>query len=166
MAKKIVIIGAGNGYEMIRNYESNNDYEIWCVPTIYPVLASRRVDKVFEVHPVEKWKAGVGYVELGSKLMLTRPETSAAPKASIFPIDTLQAKYGMVFSSSVAWMVGYALAQGVKEIVLLGVDMEGGYSGQRDGLFFLLGFAKAAKVDIVIPENSKLNIFGKSYGWA
>jgi len=164
-AKKVVIVGAGNGYEMVRNYEDNKDYEIWCVPTIYPVLASHRIDKVFEVHSVDKWKAGVGYVELGPKLMLARTESSVAPKASVFPIESLQAKYGMVFSSSVAWMVGYALATEKKEIVLLGVDMENGYSGQRDGLFFLLGFAKAAKVDIVIPENSKLNIFGKSYGW-
>jgi len=62
-------------------------------------------------------------------------------------------------------MLGYALAIGMKEIVFLGVDMENGYSGQRDGLFFLLGFAQAAKVKIVIPQSSKLNIFGKSYGW-
>jgi len=164
MSKKVIIIGAGNGYEMIRDYENNKDYEIWCVPTIYPILSSYRVNKVFEVHPVSKWKSGIDYMGLGTKLMITRPETSA-PGATIFPIESLQTKYGMVFSSSIAWMVGYALATGVKELVFLGVDMENGYSGQRDGLFFLLGFAKAADVKVVIPETSKLNIFGKSYGW-
>ena len=161
---KVVIIGAGNGYEMIREYENNKEYEIWCVPTIYPILASHRITKVFEVHPVEKWKAGVNYTALGEKLMLAvaQPE---APRAKVFSVSSLQTKYGMVFSSSVAWMLGYALAIGMKEIVFLGVDMENGYSGQRDGLFFLLGFAQAAKVKIVIPQSSKLNIFGKSYGW-
>jgi hypothetical protein len=163
--KKVVIIGAGAGYEMIRDYEKNPEYEIWCVPTIYPVLVSHRIDRVFEVHPVEKWKAGVGYVDLGPKLMLSKPEPQAAPNATTFPVEALQTKYGVVFSSSIAWMVGYALAAGVKEIVFLGVDMADGYSGQRDGLFFLLGFAKASKINIVIPETSKLNIFGKSYGW-
>lgn len=164
MAKKVVIIGAGNGYEMIRDYEEKKEYEIWCVPTIYPVLVSRRIDKVFEVHPVDKWKAGVDYKELGPKLMLSQPYPEA-PDAAIFPVSALQAKYGVVFSSSIAWMVGYALAIGMQEIVFLGVDMEGGYSGQRDGLFFLLGYAKALQVNVVIPESSKLNIFGKSYGW-
>jgi hypothetical protein len=164
MSKRVVIIGAGSGYDMIRDYEKNKDYEIWCVPTIYPVLASHRVDKVFEIHPVEKWKAGVDYAGLGPKLMLPRP-LGAAPDAEIFSIDALQSKYGMVFSSSIAWMTGIALAKDVKEIVFLGVDMEDSYAGQRDGFFFLLGFAKAAKVTITIPKTSKINIFGKSYGW-
>ena len=164
MAKNVVIIGAGNGYEMIRDYNDKKEYEIWCVPTIYPVLASYRVDKIFELHGTEKWKPGIDYAELENKLIIPRALTEV-PKATIFGPEALQAKYGMVFSSSIAWMVGYALANDVNEIVFLGVDMENGYSGQRDGLFFLLGFAKAAKVNIVIPETSKLNIFGKSYGW-
>lgn len=162
--KKVVIIGAGAGFELIRNYEDNREYEIWCVPTIYPVLQSHRIDKVFEVHPQIKWKPGIDYAGLGAKLMLASP-SPAAPQATPFAIGSLQAKYGLVFSSSIAWMVGYALASKASEIVFLGVDMDNSYSGQRDGLFFLLGFAKAAKVDIIIPDSSKLNIFGKSYGW-
>jgi len=166
MAKKVVIVGAGSGYDMVRDYEENKDYEIWVTPSIYPVLASHRIDKIFEIHPLDKWKAGIDYHKLGSKLMLAKPEPSQdVKKATILPLDSLQAKYGMVFSSSVAWMVGYALATEKKEIVLLGVDMDKGYHGQRDGLFFLLGFAKAAKATVVIPKSSKLNVFGKSYGW-
>jgi len=164
MAKKVVIIGAGNGYEMVRDYEKNKDYEIWCVPSIYPVLASKRVDKVFEVHPAQKWSSGVDYQSLKKKLVIphTNPEV---PHATIMSLNALQNKYGLVFSSSVAWMTGYALSEGMKEIVFLGVDMENGYSGQRDGLFFLLGFAKAQGTTITIPSASKINIFGKSYGW-
>lgn len=164
MAKKVVIVGAGSGYDMIRDYEKDKSYEIWCVPTIYPVLESHRVDKVFEVHPQQKWKAGIDYAAIGNKLVLTT-SNPATPKATILSIDSLQRKYGTVFSSSIAWMLGYALSEGAKEIVFLGVDMDGGYSNQRDGLFFLLGFAKAAKVNIVIPKTSKINIFGRSYGW-
>lgn len=162
--KKVVIIGAGPGYEMIRNYEDNKDYDIWCVPTIYPVLESHRVSKVFEVHPSLKWKPGIDYAALGSKLMLAEPSPNT-PDATIISLQSLQAKYGMVFSSSIAWMTGYALMINASEIVFLGVDMDNTYSGQRDGLFFLLGFAKAARINVVIPESSKLNIFGKSYGW-
>ena len=164
MPKKIVIIGAGSGYEMIRDYEDNREYEIWCVPTIYPVLASHRVDKVFEIHPSQKWKAGIDYPGLRERLLVPQA-TKEAPGATVFAVEPLQATYGMIFSSSIAWMTGLALYGGASEIIFLGVDMENGYGNQRDGLFFLLGFAKAAKVTITIPQSSKINIFGKSYGW-
>ena len=164
MAKRIVLIGAGDGYEMIREYENNKDYEIWCVPSIYPVLASHRVDKVFQMHAAVKWAAGVDYAALKSKLVIPRA-TAETPDATVMPVDSLQSTYGLVFSSSVAWMVGYALSLKAKEIVFLGIDMQNGYEGQRDGLFFLLGFAKALDTKITIPDSSKINIFGKTYGW-
>lgn len=165
MAEHIIIIGAGNGYDGIRDYENNKKYEIWCVPSIYPILAGKRVDKVFEVHPSVKWNPGVRYSELKNKLIIPRalPEV---PNATIMPIEELQGQYGLVFSSSIAWMTGYALSLKVKEIVYLGVDMQNGYNGQRDGLFYLLGFAKAMGITVTIPTTSKINIFGKTYGWA
>lgn len=164
MVSKVVIIGAGAGFEYIRDYEKNKDYEIWCVPTIFPILMSHRVDKVFEFHSPENWNAGIDYESLESRLVLSKPVNST-PKALVLSIDSLQQKYGLVFSSSVAWMVGHALQTGVKEIVLIGVDMDNEYTGQRDGLFFLLGFAKATNVKITIPTSSKINIFGRQYGW-
>ncbi len=164
-AKKIVIVGAGNGYEAIRDYEENPEYEIWCVPSIYPVLASKKVDKVFEVHPVAKWSAGINYKKLREKLIVPRA-LSEVPEATLLPVESLQSNYGMVFSSSIAWMTGYALSLHVEEIIFLGIDMQDGYASQRDGLFYLLGFAKAMGTTVTIPNNSKINIFGRSYGWA
>lgn len=162
---RIVIVGAGDGFDLIRDYENEADLEIWAVASIYPVLQSYNIARVFEMHKPEKWQP-INYTELGAKLTLPY-QIEGCPNASFFPISALEPKYGVMFSSSISWMVAEALEQpGVTEIILLGVDMEGHseYSKQRDGLFFILGFARAYGITITIPETSKINIFGQQYG--
>ena len=161
---RIVLVGAGNGYEMIRHFADKRS-KIWAVSSIYPILRSYEVERVFEIHKPEKWKA-FDYKLLGDKLVLPY-RTEAAPDAALCPITSLEPKYGVLFSSTISWMVAEALEMAeVTEIVILGVDMEwrSEYERQRDGLFFLLGFARASGKIITIPESSEINIFGKRYG--
>lgn len=162
---RIIIVGAGDGFNYIDHFITP-DTKVWAVSTIFPVLLGKTIDKVFDIHRSEKWKS-FNYRSLGTKLVLPK-FNPAAPKASIMPISNLEARYGVMFSSSVAWMVANALeTPQVSEIVILGVDMEwrSEYEKQRDGLFFLLGFAKALGKEIIIPETSEINIFGKRYGY-
>ena len=163
---RIVIVGAGEGFDIVRDYQSDSDTEIWVVSSIYPVLQGYRVNKVFEIHKEQKWQH-IDYHELGNRLVLpyTLLEYDEAQYSSL---SVLEKTYGPIFSSTVSWMVAEALqVKNLTELVLLGIDMdfESEYSKQRDGLFFLLGFAKARNVTITIPETSKINIFGEQYGF-
>lgn len=161
---RVVIIGAGNGYEMIRHF-ADKQTKMWAVSSIYPILRSYDVEKVFEIHKPEKWKA-FDYQKLGSKLVLPY-RLEIVSDAEYRPLTNLEPKYGVLFSSTISWMVAEAIeTPEVTEIVILGVDMEwkSEYEKQRDGLFFLLGFARALGKKVTIPESSEINIFGKRYG--
>lgn len=161
----IVLVGGGPGYQNVLNY-FDTDAKIWVAPSAYPVLQSYidRIDAVYEIHKEEKWKS-FNYVQLGSKLVLPY-KTARCPLAQQQSTSALGDTYGILFSSTISWMVAAALQAQATEIVLLGVDMgvRSEYGKQRDGLFFLLGQAKALGTTITIPEDSQINIFGQQYG--
>jgi len=159
----VVIVGGSSGYQMILDYV-DTDANIWAIASIYPALQSYPIDRVYEIHKEEKWKA-FNYASLGDKLVL--PYTTAkCPAAQLSPTESLSATYGILFSSTASWMVAAALQEGADEIILLGIDMglNTEYGKQRDGLFFLLGQARAMGVKITIPLDSQINIFGQQYG--
>jgi len=160
----VAIIGGGHGYRTVIDYADDEDVALWAVSSIYPALQSYPIDRVYEIHKEEKWKT-FNYTALGDKLVL--PYSSATcPYARVSPVTDLGKRYGILFSSTVSWMVASALDEKVEELIFLGVDMEAysEYGQQRDGLFFLLGQARAMGVEITIPEDSQINIFGQQYG--
>ena len=163
----VVIVGGGSGYQKVVEYleeEMWPEVTIWAVASIYPALQSYPIDRVFEIHKQEKW-AAFDYPRLGNRLVLPY-HSPICSEAHVLPLDGLSKMYGVLFSSTIAWMVAAALSAQAKEITLLGVDMSTSseYGKQRDGLFFLLGQAKALGVDIHIPTDSQINIFGQQYG--
>lgn len=160
----VAIVGAGPGFDLVRPYLEDSDTEVWATASIYPVLEAHPIDRVFEIHREEKWRA-FDYSALGDKLVLPY-YTERCPGAECWSTQALVDKYGVMFQSTIAWMIAYAIERGAKRITLLGVDMgyQSEYGKQRDGLFFLLGQARAYGVEIEIPETSKLNIFGQQYG--
>lgn len=160
----IVLVGGGNGYQKVLDYLNNEDTQIWVTASIFPALQSYAISKVFEIHKEEKW-GPLRYESLQERLVL--PYKSArCPSATILPANALGERYGVLFSSTIAWMIAAALDAQATEIVLLGVDMglTTEYAHQRDGLFFLLGQAKASNIQVTIPEDSQINIFGQQYG--
>lgn len=160
----IVLVGGGNGYQKVLDYLNNDDTQIWSTASIYPALQSYPISKVFEIHKEEKW-GPFRYEALQDRLVLPY-KSGRCPNATVVPTNALGQQYGVLFSSTVSWMIAAALDAHATEIVLLGIDMglTTEYAHQRDGLFFLLGQAKACNITIVIPEDSQINIFGQQYG--
>jgi hypothetical protein len=72
------------------------------------------------------------------------------------------------FTSSIAWMLGLALAEGFEEIHVYGVDMaqETEYFEQRAACEFLIGMAAGRGVKIHVPKTSDLLKAVGQYGWA
>jgi hypothetical protein len=76
----------------------------------------------------------------------------------IFPREELISLFGRYFTSSIGWMIGFAIQQGATEIALYGVNMSGEeeYEKQRAGCEYLLGIAKGKGIKITLPDDCPL----------
>lgn len=162
----VVIVGRGTGYQKVLDYMESEDTQVWAVASVYPALQSyaKNIDRVFDIHKEEKWSP-FSYPDLGAKLTLPY-RNPLCPNASLSPTVSLAETYGVLFSSTVSWMIATALYEKASSITLLGIDMSATseYGKQRDGLFFILGQARALGINIHISEDSEINIFGQQYG--
>jgi hypothetical protein len=139
--------------------------ELWTVSSAYfdnPVKADV-ADKIFQIHKPEIWQPGTG--KLKSRLVIAY-DFPGFDDCERLPIRALLAEFGPVFSSSINWMLAYALFLGYNDIAIEGCDMisDGEYGGQRDGLFFMRGIAFARGIKIKVPEGSGIYMPPVIYG--
>jgi len=96
---------------------------------------------------------------------------SEYPASVRYPIEERVAQFGEVFTSSVAYMLADAIAEGAEEIGVYGIDMihETEYGYQKPACMMLLSYAMAKGIKVTIPEDSALlKMYGKSkwrYGY-
>ncbi len=92
------------------------------------------------------------------------------PQSITFPRDVLLEKFGRLpFTSSIAWMIGYAVHLGVEEIGIFGVDMaatEEHYGAQKFGCLRMCEIASERGIKITIPLESCLGQMPPLYGYA
>lgn len=90
------------------------------------------------------------------------------PDAKPFPFARLTEKYGeCFFTSSIAWMLAFALEQDdIERIGIYGVDMGHAteYQDQRWGCQHFMALAKARGIPIDLPPASKLATRSRLYG--
>jgi len=106
----------------------------WSVSSYHSVYADN-IDLYFSMHD-------------GQELKLDNEITLAT-----YPIDAISEKYETnYFTSSIAYMIAYALYTGAKEINIYGVDMEQDteYRYQRPCVAYWVGYAKALGVQVVL----------------
>ena len=123
------------------------DWLIWTPAIIYPVIP--RATLVFEVHnDPAQWSLGTHSAYRDTKLILLTPNEQF-PRACILPADELMGQFGSIFSSSIAWMVAYAITRKPSLIKLAGISLSHpAETGQRDAIWFLLGMAKSKGYDV------------------
>lgn len=153
--KHIVIVGGSGGCELAHAYTSPSA-SIWCVARVYYRVPD--ANYVFEMHrSPARWGSGTMKACKRAKLILREPHYRL-PNAHTLPVDELKTLFGDVFTSSFSWMLAYATYLDPEKITLLGVNMAhtSEQGKQRDGLLFLLGYAKAKNIKINVPEKSRL----------
>ncbi len=148
--------------------EVPKDTEIWCVSTVYQRLLSRFpskvVGRVFQLHGphlFEPWLAS-----LGSSAVIIKPAADL-PKATVLPSQELLDFFGANFTSSAAWMMGWAILCGhYDRIELYGFDMQMllEYGQQRDQLFWFWGVACGKGIDVVAHPSSGIAMQKGTYG--
>lgn len=179
-ARKIALLGTATSSVHDAPY-GDESWEIWNISGNF--LHGKRFTKWFEIHTHEvlvnantvpeyfKFLGG-----LGDKLMAGHG-SSQWPQAEIYPIDTIVREFGEYFTSSLAYMLAYAIylhikdvevgGPGISHIGLWGCDMavEGEYKHQRPCVEYYLGIARGMGIELHIAPESPLLRCSAKYGF-
>jgi hypothetical protein len=89
------------------------------------------------------------------------------PLSEAYPIDEIELNVGNDFSSSIAYMLAYAIYLGYEEIRLYGVILlhKTEYARQRGGAKYYFGIARERGIKIWAPEDTQLTSSMFRYGY-
>lgn len=157
--KKIAIVGTAVSSCRDAPYDDDS-WEIWTLGA--NVEAGQRITKLFELHKQEvleaagTWKGLFPYLEKQGKDLILGHANPLLPDAEPYPLDNMIAKFGRYFTSSIAYMIAYAIEQEPDVIGLWGIDMMGEeeYSIQRPCCEYLLGIARGLNIVITVADES------------
>jgi hypothetical protein len=169
--RKIAIIGTAPQWQLAPF--DDPEWEIWGIFGV--VGCGKRFNRIYELHDksviepmADQHKSGV-YWETVSALgenYITKDPYDKAPNAKRFDFDGKLKKYGKYFASSASWLIAEAIDEGATTIGLWGINMasDSEYAYQKPSCTYLLGYARAKGVEIVIPESSELLSVPFQYG--
>jgi hypothetical protein len=134
----------------------------------------KRHDAFFELHHFDSCKPlwspeYIAFLKTTDRPVFMHEPHPDIPASVVFPRDELIANFGrFFFTSSIAWMLAYALTLDPEEIGLWGVDMaaEGEYEHQRPGCQHFITAALHRGIKVQIPPQSSLGNPPPLYGCA
>jgi hypothetical protein len=181
---KVAILGTVPNSRRVAPYKDES-WEIWvCSPGNGQGACPERVTRWFELHALvdmvgEENKAWCpqyfAWLAAQTFPVYMQERNEYVPQAIPFPRKPLLDRWGANdvrtnwFTSSIAWMIAYALHLGAKEIGIFGVDMaatEEHYSWQKAGCLRFFEIAREMGVKIVVPLESTLAQRFPIYGYA
>jgi hypothetical protein len=171
---KIALVGTCPSSRMLAPY-SNGDWEIWaCSPgNAFGLLP--RVTRWFEIHgdlgweESGKWGASKYVDWLNEQDFPIYAQSREYIKRSIpYPLDDMIAKHSLYFfTSTFAYMMALAIAEGATEIGLYGVDMTlpGEFQDQRPAMQHFIVMCMAMGIKVGAPDESDIMRPPPLYGY-
>lgn len=159
--KVVAIVGtATSSRELV--HQQGDDVEIWGLNASYDWMP--RWSRWFEMHDRERYDhiqgTHLAWLQAATFPVYMVQHYEDIPASVPFPIGkaTQGGRFRALFTSSVAYMLGLAIAEGFQEIRLCGVDMamDSEYAYQRSACEYWLGVADALGVKVVIPSVSPI----------
>jgi hypothetical protein len=144
---------------------------MWALPSLhrlFPAL-SPRVNLWFELHKkehAEKFCWWRWALEKQPPVML-QEKCPELERSMTYPREAVEKAFGPYFTSSIAFMLAFAIGRNAEEISIYGVDMMEGaeYFYQRPCVEYLLGIALGRGIKIHIPNVSSLLKAPYTYGY-
>ncbi|MEK9736777.1 MAG: hypothetical protein VW239_05600 [Candidatus Nanopelagicales bacterium] len=160
---KIALIGSAPASVRLAPYHDPS-WQVWgCSPGAYGVVPKGRSNIWFEMHryePGQTWFSPEYCQFLREHPCVVvaeaRPEI---PNGIVLDYQELVRKYSpYFFTSSLAWMMAYAIEMKATKIGLWGVDMAANeeYEAQRAGLHYFALLAAKAGIEVGTPPESDL----------
>lgn len=166
---KLAIVGYASSTRDLAPFD-DPEYDIAGLNQIYRFLP--REDVHFDIHV--NWEEGNvegtdhrGWLtQCGIPVVMSHPDWSI-PTAVQYPLDACIQLAGDYFTSTIAFMVAWAIHQGYKEVGLYGIDLIVGteYEHQKACCEFWLGVAHGRGMTVRIPPQSALLKHSHRYGY-
>ena len=161
---KVAIVGWASSSRDLTPF-ADESIEIWGCNELGAVFphAGQRWDVWFNLHDrevIEKvGQERMAFLKNQTVPVYMKEEHEDVPAAVAFPFDEIREWAGRdYFTSSIAWMVAFAVMQEYKEIHIYGVDMalESEYGYQRPCCDYWLGRAEGLGIKVFDPASSRL----------
>jgi len=169
---KVALIGWGETKYLAPFYK--NDFEIWGLNDLYEVIP--RYDRWFEIHKIDEINNYLtrtnkqNYID-GLKSLncpIYMQDKFKEISCSIpYPLQRMIDRFGLYFTSTMAYMLALAIDENFKEIHLYGIHCETReeYIEQRVCIERLIGYAEGLGIKIYIPDESPLLKHWFLYGY-
>lgn len=156
---KVAILGTSPG-SLWDAPLTDPDVQCWTMPSFYRMyekLASS-IDCWFEFHPdPERFRDGwLGWAVENQPTCYLQEAHLELKNSSAFPLERITKRFGRYFTSSMSYMVAFAIDAGASEIQVFGVDMITGseYVRQRPCFEFMVGVARGVGIKVHIADGS------------
>ena len=156
--KDLYILGKGNTLSQCP--WSKGEY--WAPASILPF--DKPLDLLFEFHAPLKPER-IKLINKSRTPVMMKEVLGGIPLSLTFPLDKLHGR--TYFTSTIAYMLAYAIYERLINIHLYGVDMltSTEYAEQRPCIEYWIGYAEAKGVNITMPENTAIFSGQKLYGY-
>jgi hypothetical protein len=142
----------------------DSEFEIWGINELYRYMNidEKTFHRWFEIHDRATLDPDEKHIEALKKfpvpVYMQTHYDDIGPSVKYPRTEVEQACDSDYFTSTPAWMLGLAIAEGFKEIHVYGVDMaqDSEYKEQRPACEHLLGIAKGKGIKIYVPPTSDL----------
>jgi len=155
--KHLFILGSGTGL-CFCPWE-RQDVNIWAPRTVIYSPCFKRADLLFELHTgdFELYPEVIADINNQRTPVFMQEQRVDIPWSMKFPVELIN-RGRIYFTSTIAYMIAFALKQDFKEISLWGVDMADytSYLLQRGCCEYWLGVAEGRGTKINIPPTSGL----------
>lgn len=143
-------------------------WEIWGLNQLWNMIP--RWDVWFDLHPWHDTLPDhphVSWLRQQTKPIVMQRHIPDVPASIPYPKDEIVSHFGTYFTSSIAWMLALAIAQGYPVIGVWGVDMlgDGEYAFQRACCDYYIGYARALGRTVILPHGSALARSQGLYGY-
>lgn len=168
MTLQIAVCGSAPSSRLLAPFRDDS-WEIWaCSPQNYDFP---RVDAWFELHSLDRKFVPANQVyrnviQAHRRVYITEPD-GRLPHGIVLDMDPLLKKHGpYFFTSSLAWMMAFAIEQKPDTIGIWGVDMSAAeeYGYQRAGMHYFMHVADKAGIKVVLPPQCDLAQSPPLYG--
>lgn len=152
----------------------NPEWEIWGLNELYRYMPLDKFHRWFELHPRADFERETGGDKPHLEALQRFPIPCYAAEAwpgfpNVVPLPKAQveAACGTYMTSSIAWMLGLAIAEGFSKIGLYGVDMaqDTEYAEQRPCVEYLIGLARGRGIEVTVPPTSDILKSVAQYGY-
>ena len=137
--------------------------EVWGVNDL---CLRRPVDVVFDIHKdffLHTQLATINYVNEKRIPMITHKEEKHIPTSIRFPMEEMHCEY---FTSSIAYMIAYAIHEGATIIDMYGILMGGNqseYFVQKPCCEYWIGYARGKGIEVNLPKFTYLLKYDEIY---